>query len=91
MFCSISDVPENLYYISQRKDVIEQVLTVIATPRYYGNGRAITALCLLMNLAQCKEAHQNLLQPDIVEILINSVKSRKADNLPLNLPVQLLL
>ena len=74
---SISDLPENGIYLAQKQDVIEQVLRVIGATIGYSDHIARNALIVLLNMAQCKEAQQYLLQEDIIEKVLNSVSKRK--------------
>ena len=80
VFYSISELSESQYYISRRRDVIDKILSVIATPKYCHDGIATTSLRLLMNLTHCKEAHEHLLKPDIVKKLIESMTCRSNYN-----------
>ena len=75
-FFSISDHSDAQHYISQQRDVIDQVLKIIDRPRL-NTKVALVAVSLLLNLAECREAHVNLFQPDLVRRIIQSVKTRK--------------
>ena len=48
------------------------------SPRYTCN-TATMALCLLLCLAQCPEAHVNLLKPDTVNELVEACEIRRKE------------
>ena len=75
---SISEVPEVQQWISEKSDVIQQALIVAKSPRYTCN-TATMAVSLLLCLAQCPEAHVNLLKPDTVNELIEACEIRRKE------------
>ena len=75
---SLSDLSQNQLYLSKRGDVIDKVTSVIASPKLYCDGNAYMAVNILLNLAQCREAHVYLFQDDIVKNVIVSLYKRWA-------------
>ncbi len=59
-----------------QRDVITHVIAIITTPEKYNNVAAFFALNLLLNLANCKEAHEQFFQSDLVEKICGSIEER---------------
>ena len=59
---SMSNIPEVRIYFVRTQGVIEQILKVIGAIFSYNDFTARNAVCILTNLAQCKEAQPYLLQ-----------------------------
>ena len=56
--------------------MISQIPTVIARPSDFSIWAATDAISILLNAAQCREAHMELLQPDIIQEVIQSLNCR---------------
>jgi len=74
--CSVSDVPENRYYLSSCSGIIDDVVGVIADPVLHDDNVANTAICLLVHIAQTKKTHSNLFKEKIVKIFLSNLKKR---------------
>lgn len=51
---SLTTIPENQLYISQKKEVIDSVVLMIVTRRYFKHQIGNVAVSVLLNLAQQK-------------------------------------
>lgn len=76
---SLSEVPECQLKLAQRSDIIEQTLQVAKSPLFTFK-TALVSTSYLLCLSQCSEAHQHLLQPNLVSELIQVCEIRRAES-----------
>ena len=76
LLSSISETPELQLWISQQSAVINQALAVAKSSHFTCDSAAM-AVSLLLCLAQCPEAHINLLKPDIIDKLTEACSLRR--------------
>ena len=74
---SMSNIPEVRIYLVRTQGVIEQILKVIGAIFSYNDFTARNAVCILTNIAQCKEAQPYLLQEEIIDKVHYGVSNRK--------------
>ena len=74
---SMSNIPEVRIYLVRTQGVIEQVLKIIETTFIYSDFSVRKGVVVLSNMAQYKEAQQNLLQEEIIAQVYNGVSKRK--------------
>ncbi len=72
---SLADIPENQVYLSQKNDLLGQILSAIGSGYQFKKQNSLTAVALLVNLVQSKEAHQYILKEELVNQVINDVTS----------------
>jgi len=63
---SIAEIPDVQYKLSLRQDVMEQALMAASLPLYTSK-LVVMTINLLVCLSRCRQAHEGLMKPRLIE------------------------